>query len=106
MEDPRDRAYERADIHPLGCVLPGPPPPRPAGRGKSSASAGHPTAATLSLEFSFPVKLFAFNPCSSVFIRGGHFAAVVVGRGGAFFTYLSIQLIISAIVCSTDSRPA
>jgi hypothetical protein len=33
-------------------------------------------------------------------------AVVVFARGGAFFTYLSSQLIVSAMVCRTDSRPA
>src|SRR4051812_49580062 len=63
-EGPRDRAYERADIHPLVCVISRTLPPRTARRGESSASAVHRTAATSWLECPFPVMLCARNRCA------------------------------------------
>src|SRR3954465_12080673 len=63
-EGTRDRAYERADSHPLVCVISRGLPPRTARRGESSASAVHRTAATSWLECPFPVMLCARNRCA------------------------------------------
>src|SRR5215813_1385715 len=54
-----------------------------------------------------PILLLSHSPILPFSPSPPHFCSVVCGfvRGGAFFTYLSNQLIISYRTCSIDSRP-